>query len=91
MRSCLGVGNMCVKKGVMRVNVVSAYCRGNERARVGNGFMKQWHVMLLCHRVAGLVIRSCNVGFIGVRIGVIVGRVLKVVELLSQSLVNVGA
>lgn len=91
VRSFLDVGNMCVTEGVMRVNVVIARYRGDERARVGNGFMKEWRVMLWCRRVVGLVIRNCNVGSIVVRIGVTMGSVLKLVELLLRSYVNVGA
>lgn len=85
------MGSIRVVKGVMRVSVVSVRCKGEGRVRVGRGFMKEWRVMSWRRRVAGLVIRSWSVGFIGVRKGVIVVRVLRLVELLFGSLVNAGA
>ncbi|KAI7747339.1 hypothetical protein M8C21_019367 [Ambrosia artemisiifolia] len=83
---CLGVG-----KGVMKGNVTIIRCRGGERVHVGNGFMKGWGVMLWCRLVVGRVIRSCGVGFIGVRGEDVIGFIYNRFLVIKMKYVKVNA
>lgn len=57
-RSCLAVGGMFVREGVIKVIVVSVHSRGRGLVLVERECMKGWLVMLLCLSVEQLVI-SC--------------------------------
>lgn len=82
---------MFVNEGAMGVSVVRAHFREKGPVPVGRKFMKGCPVMLRHHCAAQRVIRSYLVEDIGVQKGVIVGLVLRLAELWSQSRAGVGA